>query len=335
MKARISGTGASVPEKILTNADFEKMVDTSNEWILARTGIKERHVAAEDEALSDFAIPAAAAALEMAGVPGEEVDLVIVATVTPDRSFPATSNAVQDAIGARGAAAFDLSAACTGFIYGLGVAQHMIEGGAARHAVVIGAEVLSKIVDYTDRSTAVLFGDGAGAVVLSATDDDRAGSLLGVKMHSDGSLGDLIERPGGGSRYPINETVGGVDPKATENGHLGYIRMRGNETFKVAVRTLAQVSREVLEQCEVAADDVTWFIPHQANQRIIDAVGQRLNIPDGRTYVNVERYGNTSAASIPIALDELNRDGKISPGDILLFSAFGSGLTWGAGLARW
>jgi 3-oxoacyl-[acyl-carrier-protein] synthase-3 len=262
----------------------------------------------------------------MAGVPGEDVDLVIVGTVTPDYSFPATSTAVQEAIGAKGAAAFDLSAACTGFIYGLGIAQSMIATGAARNAVVVGGEVLSKIVDYTDRATSVLFGDGAGAVVMSASDEPDRG-LLAVKLHSAGELGDLISRPGGGGRYPIN--------KAQENGHLGYISMRGNEVFKVAVRSLAQVSDEVLEKANLAHSDVRWFIPHQANRRIIDAVGARLEIPDGHTYVNVDRFGNTSAASIPIALDELNRAGKIAEGDVVLLSAFGSGLTWGAGVVRW
>lgn len=261
----------------------------------------------------------------MAEVRGEEVDLVIVATVTPDTSFPATSTQVQDAIGAKNAEAFDLSAACTGFIYGLGVARSMIQDGAVKTAVVVGAEVLSKIVDYTERSTSVLFGDGAGAVVVQADDGERG--LLGVAMHSDGSLGHLIDRPVGGSRRPLTT--------AEANGDVGYIRMRGNETFRVAVRSLAEVSNEVLEQCGVSPSEVDWFIPHQANRRIIDAVGQRLAIPEGRTYVNVDRYGNTSSASIPIALDELNRDGKIDRGQLVLLSAFGSGLTWGAGLIRW
>lgn len=324
-RARILGTGRGVPEKILTNADLEKLVDTTDDWITARTGIKERRVSREDQALSDFAIPAAQAALEMAGVAGEEVDLVIVATVTPDTSFPATSTQVQEAIGATGAASFDLSAACTGFIYGLGVAQGMIAAGAIETAVVVGGEVLSKIVDYTERSTCVLFGDGAGAAVVQGHDGEQG--LLEVAMHSDGSLGYLIDRPGGGSRHPINA--------ASDNGHDGYLRMRGNETFRVAVRSLAEVSKEVLGKSGVEASDVDWFIPHQANRRIIDAVGQRLEIPDGHTYVNVERYGNTSAASIPIALDELNREGKIEPGQLVLLSAFGSGLTWGAGLIRW
>ncbi|MFQ5525571.1 MAG: beta-ketoacyl-ACP synthase III [Thermoanaerobaculia bacterium] len=322
--ARIAGTGRAVPEKVLTNADFERMVDTSDEWITARTGIKERRVSTDEEALSDFAIPAAENALEMAGVSGEDVELVIVATVTPDTSFPATSTQVQHAIGAANAAAFDLSAACTGFIYGLAVAESMIQTGALSTAVVIGAEVLSKIVDYTERSTSVLFGDGAGAVVLTA--DSGEIGLLGVAMHSDGSLGHLIDRPVGGSRRPLTKD---------QDGDKGYIRMRGNETFRVAVRSLAEVSNEVLDQCGVAPGQVDWFIPHQANQRIIDAVGQRLEIPEGRTYVNVDRYGNTSAASIPIALDELNRDGKIEDGHLVLLSAFGSGLTWGASLIRW
>lgn len=323
--ARIVGTGRAVPDKVLTNADFERMVDTSDKWITARTGIKERRISSEDEALSDFAIPAARNALEMSGVAGEDVDLVIVATVTPDTSFPATSTQVQDAIGAKNAAAFDLSAACTGFIYGLGVARSMIQAGAIKTAVVIGGEVLSKIVDYTERSTSVLFGDGAGAVVVRADDGERG--LLGVAMHSDGALGHLIDRPVGGSRRPLTTVE--------ESGDRGYIRMRGNETFRVAVRSLADVSNEVLDQCGVQPREVDWFIPHQANQRIIDAVGQRLEIREGHTYVNVDRYGNTSAASIPIALDELNRDGQIDQGQLVLLSAFGSGLTWGASLIRW
>ncbi len=325
MKARIAGTGMAVPEKVLTNADLEKIVDTTDEWIIARTGIKERRMAAEDEGLSDFAVPAARRALEMAGLQGSDVDLVICATVTPDTSFPSTAALVQDQIGARGAAAFDLSAACTGFIYGLGVADQMIRGGGARAAVVVGGEVLTKFVDWSDRATCVLFGDGAGAVVLVGGDDERG--LLATALHSDGSLGDLIHRPGGGSKTPCFNGYG--------DHHLNFIKMRGNETFKIAVRSLAEVSDEVLERCGLSRSDVDWFIPHQANLRIIEAVGQRLEIPEGHTYVNIERYGNTSAASIPIALDELNRAGRIEPGDHLLFSAFGSGLTWGAGLVRW
>ena len=325
-RARITGTGRSVPDQVLTNADLERMVDTSNEWILSRTGISERRRAREDESLSTFAIPAAQAALDMAGVAGKDVDLVICATVTPDTPFPATANLIQDRIGATRAASFDLAAGCTGFVYAVGVAQRFIESGAARTAVVVGGEILTKIVDWTERTTCVLFGDGAGAVLLQASDEPDRG-VIGSALHSDGSLGDLICMPGGGSRTPFS-------PQVFDAG-LAYIRMKGNETFKIAVRSLAEVSDEALTQCGLGHGDVTWFIPHQANRRIIDAVGQRLEIPDGHTYVNIDRYGNTSSASIPIALDELNRDGKIRPGDILLFSAFGSGLTWGANVVRW
>lgn len=329
MRARIVGTGHAVPDKVLTNADLETMVDTTDEWISVRTGIKERRIASETEALSDFAVPAAERALGMAGIQGSKIDLVLVATVTADRSFPAASTEIQHRIGASGAAAFDISAACTGFLYGLHVADRFIASGSARNVLVVGAEVLSKIVDWTDRSTCVLFGDGAGAAVL--TTDNGSGNpergILAARMHADGSLGDLIERPGGGSRRPAShETV--------DSGEI-FITMRGNETFRVAVRTLAEVSQEVLADCGLEASDVDWFIPHQANRRIIDAVGQRLEVAEGRTVINVERYGNTSAASIPIALDEINRDGKISDGDLVLMAAFGSGLTWGAVAVRW
>ena len=326
MNARIVGTGMSVPEKVLTNADLARMVDTTDEWITTRTGIKERRIAAEHEKLSDFAVPAAERALETAGVAGSEVDLVICATVCPDMTFPATASLIQDRIGAPRAAAFDLSAACTGFIYGLGIADLFVRTGSARTALVVGGEVLSKIVDWSDRNTCVLFGDGAGAVLLKPVENEAQG-VLGVAMHSDGSMADLISRPGGGSLHPLTHEL--LDSR------LQYLHMRGNETFKVAVRSLAEVSDEVLKRNGLGHADVDWFIPHQANRRIIDAVGQRLEIRDGRTYVNIERYGNTSAASIPIALDELNRSGKLSEGDLLLVSAFGSGLTWGAGLVRW
>ncbi|MEZ5333664.1 MAG: beta-ketoacyl-ACP synthase III [Thermoanaerobaculia bacterium] len=326
MRARITGTGRAVPERVLTNAELERMVDTTDEWITERTGIKERRIAAPGEALSDFAVPACERALEMAGVDGSQVDLVLCATVCPDRIFPATACIVQQAIGAQRAPAFDLSAACTGFVYALGIASRFIEAGGVRHAVVVGGEVLSQIVDWSDRGTCVLFGDGAGAVVLSATEDDARG-VLAVAMHADGSLADLIERPGGGSRHPAGEEM-------LKQG-LGFLRMRGNETFKVAVRSLAEVSEEALELCGKAPEDVDWFIPHQANRRIIDAVGTRLAIREGHTYVNIERYGNTSAASIPIALDELNRDGRLADGHLVLLSAFGSGLTWAAAAVRW
>jgi 3-oxoacyl-[acyl-carrier-protein] synthase III len=326
MRGRIVGTGMSVPARVVTNADLERMVDTTDEWIFTRSGIRERRIAEPEESLSSFALPAARAALDMAGVPGGEVDLVICATVTPDMPFPATSNLIQDKIGARRAASFDLAAGCTGFVYAMGVAEQFIESGWAKTALVVGGEVLSKIVDWSDRATCVLFGDGAGAVVLAATGEPGRG-VLGSAMHSDGSLGDLIYMPGGGSRNPYSQQ--GYDSS------LSFIRMRGNETFKIAVRSLAEVSDEALTRCGLAHGDVTWFIPHQANRRIIDAVGDRLEIPDGHTYVNIDRYGNTSAASIPIALDELNRAGRVQAGDLLLFSAFGAGLTWGASVVRW
>jgi len=325
MRARIVGTGMAVPEKILTNADIEKMVDTSDEWILTRTGIRERRMAAPDEALSDFAIPAAERALEMAGVDGSEVDLVICATISADRPFPATSCAIQNHIGAKDAPAFDLSAACTGFLYGVGMGTQFIESGRARNVVVVGGEMLTKIVDWTDRTTCVLFGDGAGAVVLQATEEERG--VLAYSMHADGSLGDLIQLPGGGSRAPVSHEM--ID------AGLHHITMRGNETFKKAVRRLAAVSHEALEECGKEPQDVDWFIPHQANKRIIDAVGQRLAVPEGSTVVNVDRYGNTSAASVPIALDELNRSGKLEPGHTVLMTAFGSGLTWASAVVEW
>ncbi len=326
MKGKIVGTGMAVPSRVLTNADLEKIVDTTEEWIFARTGIRERRIAGPDESLSTFAVPAAEAALEMAGLAGRDIDLVICATVTPDMPFPATANLIQHRIGAVRAASFDLSAGCTGFVYALGVAEQFIESGWAKNALVVGGEVLTKITDWTDRTTCVLFGDGAGAVVLQATAEEGRG-VIGTAMHTDGSLAEVIHMPGGGSKHPPS-------PEIYER-RLPFIKMKGNETFKIAVRSLAEVSDEALTRCGLAHRDVTWFIPHQANRRIIDAVGQRLEIPEGHTYVNIERYGNTSAASIPIALDELNRAGRIQPDDILLFSAFGAGLTWGAAVVRW
>lgn len=325
-RGRIAGTGRAVPERVLTNAELESMVDTHDEWIVTRTGIRERRIAGPDESLSTFAVPAAKAALEMAGVEGREVDLVLCATVTPDTPFPATANVIQDKIGATRAGSFDLSAGCSGFIYALAVGEQFIESGMAKNVLVVGGEILSKITDWTDRATCVLFGDGAGAVLLQATEEAGRG-VLGSAMHSDGSLGELIFMPGGGSRNPPSRIL-------YESG-LAFLKMRGNETFKIAVRSLAEVSQEVLAQAGLAEKDVDWFIPHQANLRIIEAVGKRLEIPEGHTYVNIERYGNTSSASIPIALDELNRAGRIAADDIVLLAAFGAGLTWGSAVLRW
>jgi 3-oxoacyl-[acyl-carrier-protein] synthase-3 len=309
----------------LTNADLERMVETSDEWIVTRSGIRERRIALADEANSTFAVPAARRALEMAGVDAAELDLVLCATVTPDMPFPATSCLIQVALGARRAAAFDFSAGCSGFVYGLAIASQFIENRSARNVLLVGSEILSKFTDWTDRSTCVLFGDGAAAVVLRATDEDRG--VLATSLHSDGALGDLICMPGGGSRHPPN------DPRSLEQ-RLPFIKMKGSETFKIAVRSLAEVSDEAMRKSGLGYDDVRWLIPHQANRRIIDAVGQRLAIPNDRVYVNIERFGNTSAASIPIALDELQRSGRIQPGDVVLMSAFGAGLTWGAAVVR-
>ncbi len=326
---RITGTGRSVPDKVLTNAELESLVETSDEWITSRTGIRERRIASDSEYTSLFAIAAGRSALEMAGVKAEDLDLIVCATVTPDMLFPSTACLVQEALGAKQAAAFDFSAGCSGFVYGLQIASQFIAGGGARRVLVIGAETLTKITDWTDRQTCVLFGDGAGAVVVEATDDPAPeDGLLGTAIHSDGAFANLIEMPGGGSRVPAS-TPGMVEDR------LPFIKMRGNEVFKVAVRTLAESSETMLRNCGLGDDDVKWMIPHQANGRIIDAVGQRLGLDSDRVYVNVERFGNTSAASIPIALDELNRAGKIDSGDVILMAAFGAGLTWGAAAVRW
>lgn len=326
MRGRIVGTGMSVPARVLTNAELEGMVDTTDEWILARTGIRERRIASAEESLSSFAVPAAEAALEMAGISGREVDLVLCATITPDTPFPATANLIQTRIGAGRAGSFDLAAGCTGFVYALSVAEMFIESGKAERVLVVGGEILSKITDWSDRTTCVLFGDGAGAVVLQAARDEGRG-VLGTALHSDGALADLIILPGGGSKRPPSCEL-------YRSGQQ-YLKMRGSETFKIAVKSLADVSLEVLAACGLGLPDVTWLIPHQANRRIIEAVGKRLDFPAARTYVNVDRYGNTSSASIPICLDELNRAGKLAAGDLLLLAAFGAGLTWGAAAIRW
>ena len=327
MGARILGTGHAVPDRVLTNADLEEIVDTTDEWITTRTGMKERHVAADGEATSNFATSAAQRALDMAGVDAAELDMILCGTVSPDMLFPATACLVQENLGAKQAFAFDFSAGCSGFVYGLDIASQYLRTGAARKVLLIGGETLTRYIDWTDRSTCVLFGDGAAAVVLEASDDPARG-VLATCLHSDGALWAAIHMPGGGSRRPAN------DPKIIEEG-LPFIKMQGNTTFKTAVRALAGVSNEALEKAGLDYSDVRWLIPHQANQRIIEAVGQRLAIEGDRVYSNVARYGNTSAASIPIALDELNRTGQIEPGDVLLVSAFGAGLTWGAAVIRW
>ncbi len=321
----IVGTGSYVPEKVLTNADLEKMVDTSDEWIRTRTGIRERHIADEKTATSDLAVEAAKRALQQANLKGEDVELTIVATITPDMFFPSTACFVQDRIGAKGHAAFDVSAACSGFVYALACAKHFVANGVFKNALVIGAETLSKFTDWKDRSTCVLLADGAGAVVLKPVETGRG--ILGFSMGADGSSGHLLYLPGGGSRNPASfETV--------KEG-LHYIKMKGNELFKIAVRVLVEAALEALNECNLSAADVDLFIPHQANIRIIDAAVKRLGIPEDKVHINVDHFGNTSAASIPIALDEANRMEKLKKGNIVVLDAFGGGLTWGACVLEW
>ncbi len=321
----ILGTGHSLPTKVLTNHDLEKMVDTSDEWIASRTGIRERRVARSDEALSKFATQSAVRALEMAGVSAGEIDLIVCGTVTPDMPIPATACFVQAQLGTGKCVAFDLSAGCSGFLYALSVAQHFVAAGQAEKALVIGGEVLSKFVDWTDRSTCVIFADGAGSVVLGQGEESYG--ILAQTLESDGTHAEFIHVPAGGSRSPASET--------TVREGMHYIKMRGSETYKLAVRSLYDVCKKVIADAGLTVEDIDLFVPHQANLRILNAVGSRLGLDPGRTYVNIDRIGNTSAASIPIALDECVRQGKVKRGDHVLLAAFGAGLTWGASLVRW
>jgi 3-oxoacyl-[acyl-carrier-protein] synthase-3 len=321
----ITGVGSYVPVKILTNADLEKMVETSDEWITSRTGIKERRIAAANEFTSDLAAKAAERAMKMAGVTAEQIDLIIVATITPDMPFPATACLVQHKLGAKRAAAFDLEAACSGFIYGLEVAQQFIMSHTYDTVLVIGAEKLSSIVDWTDRNTCVLFGDGAGAAILQNRENSH-GSLTAV-MGADGESADLLFMPGGGSRCPAT--------KDSVDARLHYLRMEGKETFKSAVQAMCSAAQEVLQRCELDISQIKCVIPHQANRRIIDVVGERLGAKPEQLFVNLHRYGNTSAASVAIALDEAVAAGKIQRGDLVLMVVFGAGLTWGAAIIEW
>lgn len=323
--AAIIGTGSCLPERVLTNYDLEKMVDTSDEWIRTRTGIRERHLADAGTAASDLAVPAATRALAAAGIPAAEVDLIIVATVTPDTLFPATACLVQERLGARGAAAFDLSAGCSGFIYALGVAGQFLTTGVYRTALVIGVEVLSKIINWQDRSTCVLFGDGAGAVVLQAVPAGRG--ILGLHLGADGAGGSLLTIPAGGSRLPASTT--------TVQEQLHTIHMSGAEVFKFAVRVMGEASLEALAKAGLKKEDVDFLIPHQANIRIIEAATKRLGLAPEKVYVNLDRYGNMSSASIPVALDEAYRAGLLQRDHKVVLVAFGAGLTWGAAVVNW
>jgi len=320
--ARITGTGSFLPEKILTNQDLEKMVDTSDQWIQERTGIKKRHLASEGETTCDLAERAALRALEAAGKQASDIDLIVLATTSPDKIFPSTACLLQARLELHGCTAFDIQAVCTGFIYALGTAEKFIRSGTHKCALVIGAETFSRLVDWTDRDTCVLFGDGAGAVVLEASDEP---GILSSHLHADGAYEKLLHVPGGVSRGFEN---------AGEEGDPRFTQMRGNEVFKVAVNTLGRIVDETLEANGMKKSDVDWLVPHQANIRIINATARKLNMNMDRVVVTVDQHGNTSAASVPLALDTAVRDGRIKPGETLLLEAFGGGFTWGSVLLK-
>lgn len=323
--AHITGWGMAVPKRVMTNDDLAKIVETNDEWIRSRTGISERHIAGEEESTATLGFEAAVKALQVARLKPDEVDLIIVATSSPEHIFPATACLIQDRLGAIKAGAFDLLAACTGFIYALDIATQAIRTGAVRNAVVIGAETLSRIVDWKDRNTCVLFGDGAGAFVLQA--GEEVGGVLSSVMRSDGSGGDLLTLPGGGSRFPA--TV-----ESVREG-LHFIRMNGREVFRFATRVMAQATQDALEKAQMKIEDIQLVIPHQANERIIETAMRSLKIPMDRCMVNLEHYGNTSTASIPIAVCDAVTEGKLKPGNRVVFVGFGAGLTWGAAVAIW
>ncbi len=327
----VAGCGSYLPERVVTNGELAERIDTSDEWIVARTGIRQRHIAAEGEVTSDLAFFAAERALEHAGIPASDLDLLVLATTTPDQTFPATATKVQHRLGMISGAAFDLQAVCSGFVYGLAVADNFIKVGQAKTVVLIGAETFSRLLDWQDRGTCVLFGDGAGAVVLRAAengeDEDEFGEtghnrgrgVLSTHIYSDGSTSDLLYVDGG--------------PSSTQT--VGHVRMNGREVFRHAVTNLAEIVHESLEANGLAADDIDWLVPHQANKRILDSTAKKLGLPADKIVVTVERHANTSAASIPLALDEALKDGRIKTGDLVLLEAMGGGLTWGAGLVRW
>jgi 3-oxoacyl-[acyl-carrier-protein] synthase-3 len=320
----ITGLGCRVPERVITNDELSTMMDTNDEWIRERTGIRERRIAAPEEALSDLCLPACHDALEQAGLDASEIDLIIVATVTPDMAFPSTGAILADRLGAPDAAAYDLSAGCTGFMYAVAQAYGMLAGGLAKKALVVGGDVLSRILDWSDRSTAVLFGDGAGAVVLEAV---PAGGFLGFELGADGSGGPQLYVPAGGSRSPASEET------VAERMH--FVKMNGREVFKFATRVLVSSAQAVLEECGRSIEDVDVYVPHQANVRIIEHARQKLGIPEEKTVIDVDRYGNTSSGSIPLALADAAADGRLRPGELVLMTGMGAGLTWGSGLIEW
>ncbi len=322
----IAGTGSYVPERILTNAELSQLVDTSEEWILSRTGIRERRIAAADETTSQMATHAARRALEDAGLSAEELELIIVATITPDTPTPATACYIQQNLGANRAVAFDISAACSGFLYAMKIAKRLIASGAFKNAIIIGAEKLSSVTNWDDRTTCVLFGDGAGAAVLRLAAPEE-GAILATEMGTDGNLTHLLRIPGGGTACPITA--------ANVNDHLFTLTMLGKEVFKHAVNRMKEAAEKVIERAGLTAESIACVIPHQANLRIIDAIADRLAVPNDRVFVNLDKYGNTSAAAIAIALDEANRSGAFKRGDNIVLVVFGAGLTWAAAAIRW
>lgn len=319
--SRIIGTGGYLPEKILTNADLEKIVDTSDEWIRERTGIQQRHIAEEGQTTCDLAEQATLRALEMSGIDANTIDLIIVATTTPDKIFPSTACLLQSRLNIHGCPAFDVQAVCSGFVYGLSVADQFIKTGMTKRALVVGAETLSRITDWSDRNTCVLFGDGAGAVILEAS--EQAG-ILSTHIHADGKYEELLHVPSGPSKLPSTDAV-------AERS----MQMKGNEVFKMAVNTLSRIAKETLEANGIQKEDIDWLVPHQANLRIIKGTAKKLKLTDDQTVVTVHKHANTSSASIPLALDEAIRDGRIQRGQLLLLEAFGGGFTWGSALIRY
>ena len=316
----ITGLGAHTPDRVVTNEELATLVDTSDAWIQERTGIRERRIAAPEEALTDIALPAARAALAQAGVEAREIDLLLCATVTPDMMFPTSSALLADTLGARDAAAYDLLAGCTGFMYAVAQAYGMLSAGLARRALVVGGDVLSRILDWTDRATLILFGDGAGAVVLEKVE---RGGFLGFELGADGGGGIHLSLPGSGSRKMEDATAN------------GYVHMNGREVFKFATRVLVSSAQDLLEECDVAVEDIDLYVPHQANVRIMDHAARKLGIPRERMVVNVDRYGNTSSGSIPLALADAQADGRLEKGDLVLMTGMGAGLTWGSALMEW
>jgi len=325
--AEVAGTGMYVPERILANAELEQMVETTDEWIRVRTGIRERRIAADDEASSDMAVKAARQAVASAQIDVGELEMIVVATSTPDILFPSTACFVQQHLGANRAVAYDISAVCSGFVFGLSIAEQFIKSGRYQTILVIGSEAYSRIIDWTDRGTCILFGDGAGAMVLRRGENAGTRGLLSTHIYSDGSMADLIQVPGGIGRHRICRDA--ID----QNQYV--LKMKGNSTFKIAVKRMAEVAEEALRCNGLCLDDVGVMIPHQANKRIIDAVAEKLRLPAEKTFVNIDKYGNTSAASIPIAVHEARECGKIKSGDLVLLTVLGAGLTWGAALIRW